>query len=154
MTRQGSRARELGSEYAAGVVDSPALKLTQLEGIARGFPDVQLVALFGSLARGQALRTSDADFAVLGGSFWQGLSLGAALGSALGREPHVVELETASDLLRMQVARDGKLVFEREPGLWVRFRAESVVRWMDVAPMVELCAAGVRKRLQQEARRG
>lgn len=130
------------------------LDVPALAAIASRFPEVKLVVLFGSVARGQALPTSDADFAVLGSSFWSGLSLGAELGRALGREPHVVELETASDLRRMQVVRDGTLIYEREPDVWVRFKAESLVRWLDIAPMVELCAAGVRKRLLAEARRG
>ena len=138
----------------AMAANAPAIDADPLARIARRFPDVRLVVLYGSLARAQALPTSDADIAVLGGTFWGGLSLGAELGAVLGREPHVVELEHASDLLRIEVARDGKLLYERDPDTWMRFRAEALVRWLDLAPLVKRCADGVRERLRREASRG
>lgn len=131
-----------------------AIDVPALARIAARHPDVRLVALFGSVARGRALATSDVDLALLGAGFWDGLALAAELGTAFGREPHLVDLATASDMLSFEVARDGVLLYQREPDTWPRFRAESALRWFDVAPIVALCAEGVRKRLLREARGG
>lgn len=124
-----------------------ALDTERLRRDASAFSDARLVVLFGSVARGDAASWSDADVGVAGVSFWRGLEIGARLGEALGREPHVVDLEAASDGLRYQVAREGLLLHEGEPGAWARFRAEAALRWFDLQPIVALCAEGVRRRL-------
>lgn len=121
---------------------------------ARALPHVQRLVVFGSVARGEALPSSDLDLGVLGCSFWEALEISAELGAAAGREPHVVELERASDRLRLEVARDGMLLQEAVPGMFNRFRAESFVRWLDVAPMVALCTEGARRRLKKDAAHG
>jgi predicted nucleotidyltransferase len=110
-----------------------------------------MVVLFGSVARDQARADSDADIGILGGTFWDQLTLGSALGSLLGREAHVVDLATSTDLLRFEVARDGVPLFEGEPFAWARFQAESAVRYFDVQPIIALCSEGVRQRLAREA---
>jgi predicted nucleotidyltransferase len=112
---------------------------------------VKLIVLFGSVARGQPRPDSDVDIGVLGAEFWDGLEIGSELGACLGREPHVVDLATANDLLRFQVAREGVPLHEGEADAWPRFRAESAVRYFDVAPIVALCAEGARRRLAREA---
>lgn len=132
----------------------PGLDLPALRRIAARYGDAKLVVVFGSLARGEARQDSDADVAVLGVEFWPAHRLGAELGAALEREAHVVELETASDQLRFEIARDGVLVHEAEHGTWARFQAEAALRWFDLAPIVARCAAGVRARLLREAARG
>jgi predicted nucleotidyltransferase len=111
-----------------------------------------LVVLFGSLARDDARSDSDADIGVLGGGYWDQLNLGAAIGSLMNRDAHVVDLGVATDLLRYQVARDGVLLFETRLE-WARFQAESAVRYFDIQPMMQLCADGIRQRLAREARR-
>jgi predicted nucleotidyltransferase len=119
--------------------------------LGRSHPGTTLIVLFGSVARGQARPDSDVDIAVLGPEFWGGLAIGAELGGSLGREPHVVDLATASDLLRFTVAREGLPLFQGTPDAWPRFQAESAVRYFDVAPIIALCAEGARRRLAREA---
>ena len=127
---------------------------TAAAALASARPQLRLVVLFGSLARGDALPDSDADIAVLGAESWDGLGLGSQLAGVAGREPHVVELEHASDLLRYHVARDGVLLYEAEPYTWARFQAESALRYFDLAPIIALCTEGARQRLIREAKRG
>ncbi|MBI1947999.1 MAG: nucleotidyltransferase domain-containing protein [Deltaproteobacteria bacterium] len=125
------------------------LDVTSLQQLARGYPDARLIVLFGSVARGAAHPGSDVDVAVAGLPFWQALDLGARLGAQLGREPHVVELERASDWLRFLVARDGVLLHQGEPHAWARFQAEAALRWFDLAPIVARCAEGARRALRE-----
>jgi predicted nucleotidyltransferase len=126
--------------------------LTPLREVCRA-AGARLVVLFGSVARGEARPWSDVDIAIDGLPFWEAQALGAAIGRALGREPHVVELADASDHLRYRIAREGVPLHEGEPDLWNRFRAGAAIRWFDLAPLVERCAEGVRRRLRREALR-
>ncbi len=128
-----------------------AAELDEIRSRAADYPDAQLVVLFGSVARGTPAPWSDVDIATLGLSFWRGVALGYALGSACGREPHVVELETSSDWLRFQVAQQGLLV-AGSMEMWTRFRAEAALRYFDLAPIIAKCADGVRRRLLEPER--
>jgi predicted nucleotidyltransferase len=114
----------------------------------------RLIVLFGSVARGQAFPRSDADLGILGGEFWDQLAAGTLIGPLLGREAHVVDLATSSDVLRYEIARDGVPLFQADPVIWPCFRAEAIVRYLDFQPVLTLCAEGARERLRREARTG
>lgn len=125
-----------------------------IERMAADRPGVRLIVLFGSVARDQASPTSDADLGILGGAFWDQLGVGADLGSLLGREPHVVDLATSSEVLRYEVARDGRPLYESDATVWPRFRADAIVRYLDFQPVLAICAEGARRRLRREAGAG
>lgn len=135
--------------YAGAVAP---LDMAGLARVANRFP-ARLVVIFGSVARGRSFAWSDVDVGVSGCDFWTGLRLGAAIGAALGRQAHVVDLDRSGDHLRFRAAREGLLVREVD-GAWARFRAEAALRWFDVAPIVVRCAEGARRRLRLEAARG
>ena len=120
--------------------------------IAGRHPSIRLTVLFGSVARGTPLAWSDVDVGVLGGTWLEQLKLGAEMGRSLGREAHVVDMEHAPDALRQEIARHGILVGETFPGTWAQYRADSFVRWFEVAPLRRRCAEGVRRRLIEESR--
>ena len=115
---------------------------------------VRLVVLFGSVARGHAAPLSDVDIGVLGAGFWPGLEIGSELARLCAREPHVVELDLAPELLRYEIARDGIPLFESEADVWPRFRAEAIVRYLDFKPTLDLCVAGARQHLLSETQNG
>jgi len=122
-----------------------------IDRLSARWPDLKLVVVFGSVARGATRPDSDIDVGVLGGGFWEQLDVGTEVGGLAAREPQVVDLMTASDRLRFEVARDGILLYEREPGSWARFQAEATLRYFDLAPIITLCTEGVRRRLLAEA---
>jgi predicted nucleotidyltransferase len=123
------------------------LDLDTLRTVAQRYPEARLVVLFGSVARGEAVPWSDADVGVSGLPFWRGLELGAELGALVGREVHVVDLETASEALCFAVARDGSLVAQGAPDAWACFQAAAALRYFDLQPIIARCAEGARRAL-------
>ena len=121
--------------------------------LGREAAGVRLIVLFGSVARAKALPMSDVDIGILGAEFWDGLRIGSDLARLCQREPHVVALDMAPELLRYEIARDGVLLFECERDDWAKFRADAIVRYLDFKPTFDLCVAGARRKLA-EARRG
>ena len=112
--------------------------------------DVRLVVVFGSVARGQARPDSDVDVGILGGGFWPQLELGSRVAARLHREPHVVDLAEAGELLRFEVARDGICIFDKDDA-WPRFQAQAMIAYWDFAPLLKLCTDSARQRLRKEA---
>lgn len=113
-------------------VDLPAIRL-----VASRFPGLRLLALHGSRARGDADVGSDWDFAYLGEEGLDELELRRRLCDALGTD-HIdlADLARAGGLLRFRVAKDGVLLFERNPGAFEDFCYEAARFWFDVADIV------------------
>jgi hypothetical protein len=113
------------------------------------WPGVRLAVLFGSVARGESGPDSDLDLGVL---FEPGLESAAALEVALaraaGRRLDLVRLDVAPPLLRFEIARDGRVLLEREPHAWVDFRARAMTDWWDWAPTARLLHAAAASRLR------
>jgi predicted nucleotidyltransferase len=116
-------------------------------GHALRVPGLQLVVLFGSVARGSARPGSDADIGVLGGAFWEQLQLGSALAAELGREPHVVDLGQAPEALAYEIARTGLPLFAEGPFTWAQFQAGAALRFFDFQTARQRCVEGVRRRV-------
>jgi hypothetical protein len=77
-----------------------------------------------------------------------------ALERATGRPVSLTRMDDAPPLLRFEIGRDGVVLFEREPGTWVRFRAQAMVDWWDWAPTARLIHRAVVRRLREEAAGG
>ena len=106
-------------------------------GVARHLPAVQLLMAIGSRARGDARPDSDWDFAYLARPDLDELSLRAGLVEALGSERlDLVDLARAGGLIRYHAARDGVVLFEREPRLAERFRIEAAGFWCDMGSII------------------
>ena len=139
------------SRYPGVVLE---LDVDTLRAVARRYPEARLVVLFGSVARGEAVPWSDADVGVAGLPFWRGLELGAELGAMVGREVHVIDLDSASEALCFAVAREGILVAEGAPDAWACFQAAAALRWFDLQPIIARCAEGARRALLARGGRG
>jgi predicted nucleotidyltransferase len=103
-------------------------------------PYLKLLLLFGSRARGDNLPSSDWDFALLfdedlrkqhePGGGWNCYRSWVVLQQILGLgddEMDWVDLKDASLLLAHAIARDGVVIYEREPGLFEQFRQQSLM---------------------------
>jgi uncharacterized protein len=103
---------------------------------AASLPGLRLAVLFGSTARGQARKGSDVDLGILLEPDTREARLKALmeLERAAGREVDLTYLNQVPPLLGFEISRDGVLIFQREEGLWTRFKARAMVAWWDWAP--------------------
>jgi predicted nucleotidyltransferase len=115
---------------------------------------VQLAVLFGSEARGTARGTSDLDVAVAGPDPSELGSLALRLERATGRSVDLLSLANAPPLLRFEIARDGRVLVERQPYLWSDFKARAMVDWWDWAPIARRFHAAAVTRLREQETRG
>ena len=104
--------------------------------------DLVTAYLFGSLARDQGCASSDVDVAILlAGTPAKTLahpSVGLAvdLEARLGRPVQVVVLNDAPPDLTHRVFRDGRLLFDRNPSLRIRFEVKARNEFFDLLPVL------------------
>lgn len=112
--------------------------IERLAAAAASTPGLTLLLLFGSRARRDSRADSDWDLGYLAGPHVDHASLLASAVNALGTDlVDLVDLRTASGLLRFRAAQEGEVVLEPEPGAADRFRLEAATFWCDAAPVLQ-----------------
>jgi predicted nucleotidyltransferase len=118
--------------------------------------DVLAAYLFGSLARGRALPSSDVDIAVLlksgldaERSVESQLQLEADLERISERPVQVTILNSASPFLAYQVVRDGVLIFERDRSERIAFQVRTLKMYFDLQPRLESLQQAAIKRIKE-----
>jgi predicted nucleotidyltransferase len=118
-------------------------------------PPLRLAMIFGSVARGTSRADSDVDIAILPSdpdlTLTAELDLQRVLTAACGRPVDLIRLDRASSLLRWQVARDGRLLFQAGPFEAARFVAEAASEYLDFQPDFDRASALFQKRLADGA---
>jgi predicted nucleotidyltransferase len=105
--------------------------------LGHSFPELRLLMLHGSRARGDAGEGSDWDFAYLAEAGLDELGLRAALARTLQTDAvDVVDIERAGTVLRYQTARDGQVIVERDVGDSDRFRLAAIRFWLEIEPVL------------------
>jgi predicted nucleotidyltransferase len=115
------------------MVTTPSERLAErLEDLRAVAPSVELVVLFGSVARGRSRPDSDLDVAVRcdGPADLDALYLLLAPRLAVPRLD-LVDLRRSGTLLAFQVARHGRLLYERDPGAFRSFQSLASRRYCD-----------------------
>jgi predicted nucleotidyltransferase len=92
---------------------------------AAATPRLELLLVFGSVARSQARPISDLDIAILGKDV-DTFELAGRLSLATHREVDVVDLARAPIPLLDAVLREGVVLFERTHGAEARFRSHAL----------------------------
>lgn len=91
--------------------------------------DVQAIYLFGSTARGDETKESDIDIAVLAARPLDPIPrwhLQEAIAAKLGKQVDLVDLRSASTVMRAQVLRDGRQLFVKDPTIVGLFEATAL----------------------------
>jgi predicted nucleotidyltransferase len=103
-----------------------------LDDVARVVPDLELLVLFGSAVRGTAGARSDVDLAVRCSAVADLDGLYRVLAPRLGTSRlDLVDLRRAGPLLAFEVARSGRVLFERHPGAFCEFQSLASRRYCD-----------------------
>jgi predicted nucleotidyltransferase len=109
----------------------------RLREAAEAFPQLAVLILHGSRARGEATPRSDWDLGYLASDELDAGDLHARIVEALGDERvDLVDLARASGQFRYRAAGDGRAIFERTPGSAERFRLQAIAYWLDMAPII------------------
>ncbi len=114
--------------------------------LSEKIPYLKMLALFGSRATGKTHRDSDWDFATLYDrairenycqarpfSWFEVPHILGSLFNLNSEKIDVVELDRSSPLLGFQVARDGKLLYERQPDEFIKFQCKAWKIYADTA---------------------
>ena len=108
--------------------------------VAQEIPSLRLLVLFGSRAKQKATEKSDWDLAILthesSTNSWEELALYEKLGHILqvsSDRVDLVNLNHCSPLLGYIVAREGKLLYETEPELFLKFQLKAWKIYADTA---------------------
>lgn len=114
-------------------------------------PAVELVVLFGSAAKGRARPRSDVDIAVRGDGPADLDALYLILAPRVGTDRlDLVDLRRAGPLLAFEVARHGRLLFERAPGAFRGFQALASRRYCDTAKLRRAQERAIRVFLERQ----
>ncbi len=122
----------------AGILENPNLIGGTFEKLAREY-GINLVVLFGSLAKNRKRENSDMDIAILFSSPHLEITLELESSFADGLwqamrprcEIDLVVLNQAGTLLKRNVARTGIPLYEAAPGIWRGFRTRSFREFED-----------------------
>lgn len=103
-----------------------------LADLPRAVPELQLLVLFGSAVKGRARSQSDIDLGVQCDGPADLDALYLAVAPCLGTDRvDLVDLRRAGPLLAFEVARTGRLLFERESGAFRQFQSLASRRYCD-----------------------
>ena len=123
----------------------------RLRSALAGTSSLHLAVLFGSAARGTMRVDSDIDIGILPRDsempLAEELDLQLALCRVAGREVDLVRLDNAGTVLRFQIARDGRALFEAHPWAHSRFVAAAAAAYFDFAPALAIAQERFRRRL-------
>lgn len=114
----------------------PAHVVSRLGDLGRVLPDLDLLVLFGSAAKGRVGSRSDVDLAARCAGAADLDALYLVLAPRLGTARlDLVDLRRASPLLAFEAARSGRVLFERHPGAFRQFQALASRRYCDTAKL-------------------
>ncbi|MBA0167768.1 MULTISPECIES: type VII toxin-antitoxin system MntA family adenylyltransferase antitoxin [Pectobacterium] len=85
--------------------------------LKKQMPDIKIIYLFGSQATSNARADSDIDIAIMATKVLDPIErweLANQLAKAVGRDVDLVDLLQASTVLKMEIVRNGKLLYDAE----------------------------------------
>ncbi len=107
--------------------------------------DLQLIILFGSLAKGTLHPRSDIDLAFLFDHPVDPLHLTNRVVQLLHTDRvDVVDLRRTTPLLAFSAAKNGRVLYERSPGIFNIFYSHAFRRFIDTAKLREAQAQAIR----------
>ncbi len=127
----------------------------------QGRDEVSALYIFGSAARGRVTGESDIDIALLiddrrkGRKSYESLkkSYYAASPAFSLRPVDIVIMNTAPPFLRHRVIKTGKVLFDRDRELRVRFTTDAIIAYLDYKPIEDIYLKAVADRFRRSGGR-
>ncbi len=117
-------------------------------------PDVRCVVLFGSALHRETTDVGDYDLGVQCDGPVDLLVMTNLAARLLGTDAvDLVDLRRASPLLAMEIARKGRLLYERKPGVFAEFVSLAFRRYLDTAKLRKAHEEALRQFLQRRGLR-
>jgi len=111
---------------------------------------LQLVLMFGSVASGMMHKKSDIDLAFLFNRPVDILELTNKVIRLLHtNNVDVIDLKNANPLLRFSAARNGRILYEKSPGVFNEFCSLSFRMYVDTKKLRDARATGIKHFLQE-----
>jgi predicted nucleotidyltransferase len=134
-----------------------AVNLDKISNILKGDNNIVFALVFGSRANGQANRLSDVDIGIFTRDDIPLLRLGRIVSALekIGRKK--VDLVVLNDLYKrkpnfaFQVISSAKLLFTRDEELFVDFKKNVFLYYLDSKPLIDMVKAGMNKRIETGA---
>lgn len=123
----------------------------------RGRDEISALYLFGSLGKGRETQESDVDVAVLVNDARKGRKNYERLKREYydasptfsSRPVDIVILNTAPPFLKHQILKTGKILFDRNRKLRVRFTTTAIMEYLDFKPLQDIMLKGVADRFRR-----
>lgn len=123
----------------------------------KGRDEVSALYIFGSASIGKEMSESDIDIAVLVDDHKKGRrtydslrkTYYAASPKLSIRSLDIVILNTAPPFLKHRIIKDGKLLFDRNRRLRVRFATNAIIEYLDYKPIEDICLKAVAGRFRR-----
>lgn len=129
----------------------PEVAARQLADLPQTLADVQLLVLFGSAVKGRCASAHDIDLAVQCDGPADLDALYLAVAPRLGTDRvDLVDLRRAGPLLAFEVARTGRLLFERQPGAFRQFQSLASRRYCDTEKLRRAQRRAIQAFLERE----
>lgn len=101
-------------------------------------PQLRILVVLGSRARGTHHERSDWDLGYLADEELDPLALREVVAATLGTDDlDLVDLDRASGLLRFQAASEARVIIENPPASWERFVLDATLFWCDAGPVIQ-----------------
>lgn len=131
-----------------------ALVESRLADLPEAIPALRLPVLFGSVALGRATAASDVDLGVLCEGECDLDALYMAVAPRLRTDRlDLIDLRRAPPILASEVARKGRLLYEREPGTFRSFQSLAQRRYCDTEKLQTATKRRIQRFLEQEGLR-
>jgi predicted nucleotidyltransferase len=115
---------------------TPECVARRLADLPQAMPDLELLVLFGSLVKGRRTVRGDIDLGAQCDGPADLDALYLAIAPRLGTDRvDLIDLRRADPLLAFEVARTGRLLFERRPGAFRAFQSLASRRYGDTAKL-------------------
>ncbi len=119
--------------------------------------EVAVLYIFGSLRKGRATGESDIDIAVLIDEARQNENFellkkhyyAASAGFSL-RPVDIVILNSAPAFLKYHILKTGKILFEKQRRLRLRFTEKAITEYLDYKPVEDICLKAVADRFRRQ----